>query len=130
MFCAPRRMLVSRIAFETSESAVNGGQTTMSTSFTLTSSRLMPPTRSSASATVLFIFQLPAMINFRPLSMLAFGSFAPSILSPVRQRGHSRQHLAFEKFQTRAAAGAHERHLVCESGHVQRLYAVAAADDA
>src|SRR5436305_15001806 len=68
MFCAPSRMfLVSRIDLDTDSSAVNGGQTTMSTSFTLPSSSLMSLTSDNASATVLFIFQLPAMINLRSL---------------------------------------------------------------
>ena len=48
----------------------------------------------------------------------------------VRQRRHAGQHRAFQKFQARAAAGAHERHLVAQFGLVQRLHAVAAADDA
>src|SRR5215469_10349295 len=70
MFCAPRRIfLVSRMAFETSLNAVNGGHTTISTSFTLVSSIFNPRTRSSASATVLFIFQFPAIISFRSLFM-------------------------------------------------------------
>src|SRR5438034_11097565 len=68
IFCAPSRMLESRMALETSLKAVNGGQTTMSTSLTPFSPRLMPATRSSASATVLFIFQLPAMISLRSLT--------------------------------------------------------------
>src|ERR1051326_5153634 len=55
------------MALETSLNAVNGGQITMSTSFTFASSILSPRTRSSDSATVLFIFQFPAMINFRSL---------------------------------------------------------------
>ena len=40
MFCAPRRMFESRMALETSLSAVNGGQTTMSTSLIFVSSIL------------------------------------------------------------------------------------------
>ena len=70
MFCAPRAMLrVERIAFDTSESAVKAGQTTMSTSLTEERSRVRPFKRSSASATVLFIFQLPAMMSLRALFM-------------------------------------------------------------
>jgi hypothetical protein len=59
--------LVSRIALDTDSSAVNGGHTTMSTSFTFTSSIFRSLTNASASATVLFIFQLPAIISFRSL---------------------------------------------------------------
>src|ERR1017187_4615312 len=73
MFCAASRRLESRIALETSLNAVNGGATTMSTSFTPVRSRLRSPTSVSASATVLFIFQLPAIINF--LSLFMFQKF-------------------------------------------------------
>ena len=48
----------------------------------------------------------------------------------LAQRRHAGQDRAFQKFQTRAAAGAHERHLVAQFGFVERLHAVAAADDA
>src|SRR5262245_48454530 len=123
MFCAPRRRFDSMIALETSLNAVNGGQTTISTSFTAASSRLSPVTRSSASATVLFIFQCPATISFRSLSMFRNSLF-------VRQRGHARQHLAFQEFQARTAPRAHESDLVAQPGAVQRLHAVAPADDA
>src|SRR5439155_21843663 len=70
MFCAPRRRFESRTALDTDSSAVNGGQTTMSTSFTLARSIFKSLTNANPSATVLFIFQLPAMINFRFLFML------------------------------------------------------------
>src|SRR5436190_24330826 len=87
MFCAPRRIVLSRMALETSLNAVNGGQITMSTSLMLANSIFSPRTRSSDSATVLFIFQLPAMISFRSLfisviSMLQSGGNA---LAAVRQ---------------------------------------------
>ena len=68
MFCAPSRMLESEIALDTSPSAVNGGHTTMSTSLMFAVSSFKSRTRLSASATVLFIFQLPAMISFRSFS--------------------------------------------------------------
>ena len=55
------------MASDTAASAVYGGATTMSTSRTEASSRLRSLTRVSDSATVLFIFQLPAMINLRSL---------------------------------------------------------------
>jgi len=58
------------MALDTDSSAVKGGQTTMSTSFTLPSSRLRLSTRASPSATVLFIFQLPAMMSLRSLSTM------------------------------------------------------------
>src|SRR5213596_3031582 len=61
-------MLVLSTALDTSLNAVNGGQMTISTSLMFASSRLRPFTRSSASATVLFIFQFPATINLRALS--------------------------------------------------------------
>src|SRR5262245_20411501 len=71
MFCAPRRRFESRICLDTSHNAVNGGQTTISTSFTLANSRLRSHTKSTASATVLFIFQLPAMMSLRSLSIFS-----------------------------------------------------------
>src|SRR6185312_9948525 len=67
--------LVSRMALETSLNAVKGGQTTMSTSFTLAVSIFKSFTRSSASATVLFIFQFPAIISFRSLFIIKFLQF-------------------------------------------------------
>src|SRR5947207_4427807 len=116
MFWAPSRMFVLSTALDTSLRAVNGGQMTISTSLMLTSSRLRPATRSSASATVLFIFQLPAMINLRALSTVssfrfkvydqagrrvALASANPSTVqrSLVHERRHTGQLPAFEKFQ-------------------------------
>src|SRR2546422_1824279 len=130
MSCAPSRMFVFKMAFDTSDSAVNGGQMTMSTSLTLNSSRFKPFTRSSASATVLFIFQLPAIMSLRFLFIVAGRRFRCSAPSFVCQCRDARQHFAFEKFQACAAAGADERHLLGEAGHVQRLHTVAAPDDA
>src|ERR1035438_10491448 len=127
MFCAPSRMFESRIAFETSPKAVNGGQTTMSTSLTLAKSILRLRTRSSASATVLFIFQFPAIISFRSLFI---DSLRLCVELPVAQGGHAREDLAFEEFEARAAAGAHEGHFFAQLGFVQCLHAVATADDA
>src|SRR6266542_5233617 len=122
MFWAPSRRFVLSTALDTSLNAVNGGQMTISTSLMLTSSRLRPVTRSSASATVLFIFQLPAMISLRDLST------TQRLL--VAQRRHAGQYFPFQKFQAGAAAGAHESHPLGQPGQVQRLDAVAAADDA
>src|ERR1051325_9638076 len=118
-------MLVLRMAFDTSDRAVKGGQTTMSTSFMLLNSRLRPSTKSRDSATVLFIFQLPAIISLRSLSMRinSLGTF-------LRQCGHSRQNSAFQEFQARSAAGAQKSHSVPQPGVMQRLHAVAAADNA
>src|SRR5439155_4783717 len=127
MFCAPIRMLESRMAFETSPKAVNGGQTTMSTSLMLTNSILRSLTRSSASATVLFIFQFPAMINLRSLSIEAC-VFAFDLF--LRERGHTGQFFAFQKLEARAAAGAHESDFVAELCLVHGFDAIAAADDA
>src|SRR3989449_11511470 len=115
MSCAPSRMFVFKMAFDTSDSAVNGGQMTMSTSLTLNSSRFKPFTRSSASATVLFIFQLPAIMSLRFLFIVAGRRFRCSAPSFVCQCRDARQHFAFEKFQACAAAGADERHLLGRS---------------
>src|SRR5436309_15010221 len=106
MVWAPSLMLVLSTALDTSLSAVNGGQTTISTSLIVASSRLRSWTRSSASATVLFIFQLPAMINLRFFFIDPFNSMHPRSL--VGERSHAGQFFAFKKFQARAAAGAHE----------------------
>src|ERR1017187_6275304 len=72
MFCAPSRRVESRMTFDTDSSAVNGGQMTMSTSLLLANSSLRLPTNASASAAVLFIFQLPAIINLRSLFIFKF----------------------------------------------------------
>src|SRR6266568_100494 len=123
MFCAPRRRLESRMALETPPSAVNGGQTTMSTSLTLANSILRSLIKSSASATVLFIFQLPATISLRSLFIWNWRLL-------ITQRGYPGQDAAFEELKTGAAAGAHESDFVAQPGLVEGLDAVAAADDA
>src|SRR5215471_18918346 len=101
MFCAPNRIFESRTAFETSLRAVNGGQTTTSTSFWFANSSFRPRTRSSDSATVLFIFQLPAITNFRSLFIFAAYRLRLTcnkiLFLLVRKRCHSRQHLALEE---------------------------------
>src|SRR5258705_9571541 len=109
-------MLESRMAFETALKAVNGGHTTISTSLIFASSRLRSATRSSASATVLFIFQLPAMISLRCLSMLG-----ESLLF-VGECGHAGKDCAFQKFEAGAAAGAHKSHAITQAGDIQRLH--------
>src|SRR5258706_3087102 len=53
-----------------------------------------------------------------------------ALILPARQRRDSRQNFAFQEFQARPAAGAHESDLVAEFGLVQCLYAIAAANDA
>src|SRR6185503_19467090 len=129
------------MALETSPKAVKGGQTTMSSSLTLPRSRLMPFTKSSASATVLFIFQFPAMISLRSLSIVKFKSEFSNIDLPVlpsarnrlrliTQCGHPRQHGPFQKFQARPAARAHKGDLVGQAGLIERFHTVAPADDA
>ena len=57
------------MSLETSERAVNAGQTTTSTSFTAANSRIRSVTKATASELVLLLFQLPATINLRSLSM-------------------------------------------------------------
>src|SRR5690242_19109051 len=132
MFCAPRRKFESRMDLETSLSAVKGGQTTMSTSFMFASSILRSPTRSRASATVLFIFQFPAIMSLRDLFMKSQSSV---VNSPYRflffgQVSDAGQHLPFKKFQAGAAPRAHESDFIAQFGFVQRLHAVPTADDA
>src|SRR5579885_462382 len=121
-FCAPSRMfLVARIALDTDSRAVNGGQTTMSTSFTWPTSSVRSLIKVSASATVLFIFQLPAMINLRSLfiskkcnSESLFTDRRTGQLFPGQSR-HARQHGAFAKFQAGPASRTHKRDLVGQS---------------
>src|SRR5262245_45857710 len=112
MFWAPRRMFESRIALETSDNAVEGGHTTMSTSLMLANSIFKPRTRSKASATVLFIFQLPAMISLRSLFITWRGLL-------FAQHRNSRQNLTFQEFETGSPASAHEADLVPQLGFVQ-----------
>src|SRR6516162_7599248 len=100
----------------------------MSTSLTLVSSIFKPRTRSNASATVLFIFQLPAIISLRSLFIIVLCAFALS--RPLRKCSHTRHDLSFQEFQAGAAAGAHEGDLVSELGFIQGFHAIAAADDA
>src|SRR5437773_2160036 len=128
MFWAPSRIFESSTALETSDSAVNGGQITMSTSLMLARARFRSPTRSSASATVLFIFQFPAMIILRSLSMLREVEVRGRL--SVGQGGNTGQNSALEKFQARAAAGAHKSDAITKAGIVESFHAVAAADDA
>ena len=47
----------------------------------------------------------------------------------ILQGGHARQLLPFEQFEAGAAAGGNERDLVGDAGFLDRLDAVAAADD-
>ena len=75
------------------------------------------------------------MISLRSLFMLLVSDGGSSV--PLNrsghlsgQRGHARQHLALQEFQARSAAGADKGHLTGQPGQVQRLHAVAPADDA
>ena len=61
MFCAPSFTTVPSSTRLTPSRAVNGGQTTTSTSFRLPTIPTMSRTRAAASAVVLFIFQLPTI---------------------------------------------------------------------
>ena len=56
----------------------------------------LPP----VSYTHLDVYKRQLLARGEPLSQFLF----------IRQRGHPRQHLAFEELQTRAAAGANVRH--------------------
>src|SRR4030095_7515333 len=91
MSCAPRRILESRRSLETSHNAVNGGQTTMSTSFMFASSFFRSPTRTSASVTVLFIFQFPAIISLRSLFISEIRFFRLKCLTEPLQEIFSRR---------------------------------------
>src|SRR5688500_15855779 len=127
MFCAPNRRFESRTALETSLSAVKGGQMTMSISLMLPSSRLRSSISASASATVLFIFQLPATINLRCFSMKKETAAARLL---VLELDHAGQRLPLEEFKARPAARAHKSPRVAQVALIEGLDAVAPADDA
>src|SRR6266478_1262488 len=111
----------SRIARDTSDKAVNGGQTTISTSLTLANSIFRARTKSTPSATVLFIFQFPAIINLRSLFMIDLF---------LRQYRHAGQDLPLQQFQAGASTGAHESNFVAQFGQVQCLHTVTSPNDA
>src|SRR6185503_5064039 len=107
--------LLLRAASAAACTAVNGGASTISTSamsFTITRNSL---TYFTVSATVLYIFQLPAMMGVR--------------MSGLRQHGHARQRAAAEPFERRATAGGDVRDPVGDARLLHRRNRVAAADD-
>src|SRR6185436_5874460 len=104
--------LLARAASKAAWSAVNGGATTTSTSCTSFTSRRSSLTYFTASATDLYIFQLPTMSGLR-----------------IGQRRHAGQHAAAEELQRRAAAGGDVGDLVGHAGLGDRGNGIAAADD-
>src|SRR5262245_49812179 len=95
--------------------AVNGGPTTICTPLAFLTAPRRSVTNAAASATVLNIFQLPAMKGVRMLF--------------VRQGCHTREHAAAEELQRRAATGGDVSDLVGEAGFLDRGNRVAASDD-
>ena len=100
MFCAKTSMSVPRARVRRSAcSAVNGTQIATSTPSTSATSGASASTYASASAIVLYIFQLPAMNGVR---------------LHATKNLHAGQGLALDKLERRAAAGGQVGHLVLQ----------------
>src|SRR4051794_16194269 len=135
--CAPytRSSLSPSTAVCTLRRAVNGGSTATSTSVSCCSLRLNASfcTRLMASRWLRFIFQLPAMMGRRVVSAMLTLFLLAGLSLPLPagavQRGETRQGLAFEVFQRRAATGRDvpERGLV-EPERADRRGRIAAPD--
>src|SRR5262249_43766322 len=113
--CAASAMLDPSSRRPTGWSAVNGGATAMSTSRTVPSWLRSSPQSASASATVLWSFQLPQTKRRLAMSLL--------------QRRDPGQLLALEELERRAAAGRDVGHSLGDPGGVHRGHRVSAADD-
>ncbi len=107
MSCAATPTLLLRAASATAWIAVNGGPTTISTSaMSLTTAR-SSLTNTTASWTVLNIFQLPAIRGVRMFiswQVRRVGCALPDLPVPpvrlgLRQRGDAGQHAPAEKFE-------------------------------
>src|ERR1019366_6133095 len=124
MFWAPSLTREPSTASETDSSAVNGGHTTMSTSDCLPAAWTISSARATASADVLFIFQLPAMSFFRVMVGVPFGAAGSGF-----EERDARKDLALQVLEAGAAArravGDLVRHLELRG----RGGRVAAADD-
>src|SRR5881296_218420 len=109
-------MFVLRAASATACTAVNGGATTISTPPTSFTALRSSFTNTTASATVLYIFQLPAMtgilIGHADRAGRAGQTGRARSCSFVRQRRNAGQRAAAEKFERCAAAGRNVRHPV------------------
>src|SRR5436190_15209926 len=108
-------MLLFRALSAAACSAVNGGAMTISTSATSVTRPRSSFMYLAVSATVLNIFQLPAMKEV--------------LISFVRQRGHPRQCTAAKELQRRAAAGGDMRDAIGDARFLHGCNRVAAADD-
>src|SRR5207248_4930081 len=106
-------------ASATGRIAVNGGATTISTSWTASASFRNSLMNATASWTVLYIFQLAAINGVR---LMASG------LRSVRQRGNARQHAPPEEFERRAPAGGDMCDFIADVGLADRRDGIAAAD--
>src|SRR3954467_1525294 len=118
-------MFELRAASATACRAVNGGATTISTPLTSFTSFFSSLTNTTASCTVLNIFQLPAMngILIRTPAPPAF----PALF--IRKRCHTRQHLTAEEFERCAAAGRDVRDAVGDARFLHCGDRIAAADN-
>src|SRR5580658_3723834 len=117
MFCAKTATCEPRALSIIGVSAVNGGQIATSTPSRLDTRGSSPWINCSASATVLFIFQFPAISGVR---LTAF---------PSAERDDAGQLAPLDQLERRAAAGREVRHAVCEAELRERRGRVAAADD-
>src|ERR1700716_4194230 len=119
-------MFVLRTASATACTAVNGGATTISTSAASFTALRSSFTNRTASCTVLYIFQLPAMNGIR---MGQVGLVATTQLCLILQRGDSGQRVAGQELERRAAARRNVRDPVGDAGLLHGGNRVAAADD-
>jgi len=107
-FCAPSLTQLPATTLFTSVKQTNVGQITTSQPSNPPSSFLSPPASSTASATVLYIFQFPAMIFLliAPLRLCPY-LFTPATAATGRlfclKRSNARQFFSFKKLQRSAA---------------------------
>src|SRR5687768_4167302 len=113
--CAAIATLLLRAASAAACSAGNGGATTISTSVMSLTRMRNSLTYFTASATVLYIFQFPAMKGV--------------LISSLRQRRDPRQRLPSEELERGAAAGRNVRDAIGHASLRDRGDGIAAADD-
>src|SRR5579862_2033237 len=123
MFCAKTCTREPRVESTIAVSAVNAGQLATSTPSDVETRGSRAWMKSSASATVLFIFQLPAISGVLLLT--------PASISrgPLSEDVYPWQSPALDQFKCSAAAGRDVRHLLREPELLDGRRRVTAADD-
>src|SRR5690606_18300208 len=132
--CAPTPISVPLSASATAVSARNVGQTTRSTVVYAASRWANSCAKAAASCTVLYIFQLPAMIGVRRMIILVVfisvdQAATKSTSLFILQGHHTGQGLAFEHFQTCATTRRNMCDLFGKAGTFHCGGRVAATDD-